>query len=568
MPCGEHNCEKRCHSGLCGKCMAECESRCYCGKSSKLIACSERRKKWSEVEEGEGSGITKWIGSFSCKDVCDKTLDCGIHKCQLLCHSRAFGDHPCPLQPKVNETCYCGAELVSVLLGHSRSSCEEPIPSCNGPCNKTLACGHACRSKCHSGECPPCLRISATKCGCENQLFDVPCTFVQTGAHAKCRRRCAALMDCRRHRCSEVCCPYEKKALERERVRKKKFRGKTTIENDEIIETIHQCTLVCNKPLNCGIHSCQMTCHNGPCIPCLESSMDDWHCSCGRTILRAPIRCGSMKPRCKYQCPRLPVCGHPRVEHECHDHTVECPKCPYLVEKLCVCGKETVKGVQCHRLDSSVSCGKACTEPLKCGHKCSKVCHPAGECETQCKSPCGRLLPCDHPHKAVCHSDSDCNSSDCKELVTVECACGNHSRPERCKGKAEKEILKCDESCAIKERNRRLAEALQIDLEKRGEGEHKYNDNLLDLYQTDPSWSDEIEQAFIQFGSEIDKKELRFPAMNSQRRMFVHLLAEEFQLPTYSLDSEPNRSVVVMRSSAYSIPAARLRKYYRPIRWD
>lgn len=568
MPCGEHTCLRKCHSGLCGKCTIECECKCYCGKAIKSIACSERRNKWSEVEDEEGkqSGASRWIGSFSCGEVCNKYLDCGVHNCKLSCHSRCDYEHVCPLKPKENETCYCGKQLVSTILGHNRSSCEEPIPSCDSVCEKNLACGHKCTAKCHFGDCPPCRRICSTKCGCESQVFDVPCAFIQSGSTAKCRRRCTALMDCRRHRCSEVCCSFEKRALERERIRKKKFRGKITTDSDEVIETIHQCTMVCNRQLNCGEHFCQMTCHNGPCIPCLESSMDDWYCTCGRTVLRAPIRCGSMKPRCKYQCTILPPCGHPRVEHECHDPSVSCPKCPYLVEKLCVCGKETVKGVQCYRPDSSVSCGKSCTKPLLCGHKCSKVCHQEGKCETHCKSSCGRLLPCDHPHKVLCHSDTVCNPLDCKELVTIKCVCGNLSKTDKCTGKAENEVLKCNESCAIKERNRKLAEALQIDLGK--QEDHSYNDNLLDLYQMDPNWGDDIEQMLLEFVSETDKKELKFPPMNSQRRMYIHLLAEEFHLPTYSLDSEPKRNVVVMKDASCKIPAARLRKYFRNIKWD
>lgn len=62
--------------------------------------------------------------------------------------------------------------------------------------------------------------------------------------------------------------------------------------------------------------------------------------------------------------------------------------------------------------------------------------------------------------------------TDSKELVTLKCECENHSRAEICKGTREREILKCDQNCAIKERNRKLAEALQIDLEKRSQTEH------------------------------------------------------------------------------------------------
>ena len=404
-------------------------------------------------------------------------------------------------------------------------------------------------------------------------------------------KRCTAMMNCRRHRCTETCCEYESIALERERLRKKKLRNNTS-SNDEDIELRHQCDYVCNKMLNCGKHKCARMCHAGPCLPCMESSPDDWHCPCGRTVLQAPIRCGSMLPTCTHPCLIEPGCGHPRVEHECHDaNVVECPKCPYTVSKTCICGKNVVKGVQCYR--ETVSCGTICNEELECRHRCGIACHEPGKCKPvdKCKTLCGRVLPCGHKHSNTCHyPEKDCTKAKdlgvCQEVVLVNCSCGNLARRIQChrittssNSEFEKQDdgsykLKCDESCAILERNNRLAAALEIDPSQRRDLNHDYNDDLLDLYHTEPSWGDSIENQIIDYvksSQMIGSKKtiLKFAPMNKMKRMFIHLLAEEFGLTSQSQDSEPNRNVVILDGDKATTPNARLRKYYAPnvIKW-
>ncbi|ANB14156.1 Fap1p [Sugiyamaella lignohabitans] len=586
LPCGEHRCRQVCHNGLCGKCPELVNAKCYCGNTDESIPCSDKRASWSEVKLVDGE-IKRWMGYFSCSKICDEVYDCGVHRCSKKCHTRDKDDHLCPMSPRTDEMCPCGKTLVVDLLnGRPRSSCEEPKPKCSKICQKSLSCGHQCSAECHDGECPPCRKFQSVKCACTSQAFDVPCSFVTAGNVARCRKKCTALKDCRRHRCNVICCEHEKAALERERQRKRQFRsrpGAGSTDNSPI-EQVHRCDEVCNLLLNCAKHRCVMTCHNGPCHPCLESSLDDYVCPCGRTLVRAPIRCGSMIPKCKYQCTRDPECGHPRVEHECHSSEQQCPKCPYLVERLCVCEKSVIKGVQCHR--QTASCGKACGNPLPgCGHPCTKVCHSQGQCLTKCTSACGKLLPCGHIHKASCHfqRESACNKSDCMEVVIDKCTCGNLTRQRKCTGQSLEEItanpspsigpIKCDESCAIVERNKKMAEALGLDYQAKlaSSAQHKYNDDLLDLYYVDPDWSDTIEANLTEFlAMQPPTKELRLPPMNPQRRMFVHLLCEEFQLQSHSIDSGQNRSVVVLRTHNAITPAAPLRKYYHPnsIRWD
>ncbi|CAN6607074.1 FKBP12-associated protein 1 [Trichomonascus vanleenenianus] len=569
LPCGEHRCQRKCHDGLCGKCPELVRAQCYCGKDTREIPCYEKFGLMSELDNGD-----KWIGYFSCGQVCGEQFECGHHTCKSKCHSRKTNDRQCPFTPVENEKCPCGKTRVNeVLGGRERASCTEPLPTCKKQCGKSSKCGHPCLALCHTGPCPPCREVLPFSCACGSMKCDVPCAYAKSGSKFKCKKRCTAMMDCRRHRCSEICCGYEQTALDREKLRKKKLRSNISLgSEDAVTEPVHQCQETCNKLLNCEKHRCRETCHSGPCRPCLESSMEDYHCPCGRTTLQAPIRCGSMLPKCKHPCTRVPACGHPPVIHECHDDTVECPKCPQLVTKQCVCGKEMVKGVQCHR--EWASCGKICGKTLSCGHICQKVCHKEGDCEKppKCRAICQKPLLCGHPHRAMCHPGKECGDvfPPCEEMVTVKCPCGHQQNVKRCNNKAETEVLVCNESCAIAERNRKLAEALDIDVAKRADeqAQHEYNDDLLDLYHVDPAFGDSVEQQLIDFVKGYAKsadqafKVLNFPPMKSRQRMLIHLLAEEFNLPSVSQDAPPNRNVVVMHPARGTIPKARLRKYY------
>jgi len=150
---------------------------------------------------------------------------------------------------------------------------------------------------------------------------------------------------------------------------------------DEYEDENHQCELVCGKTLRCGNHACQMPCHKGPCLPCLEASFEELSCHCGRTKVYPPIACGMKIPVCPYSCSREPACGHITFSsHPCHADSEPCPPCPFLVTKSCMCGKTEVKNVPCHK--TNVSCGQVCDQQLPCGgHRCKRTCH-SGDCLT------------------------------------------------------------------------------------------------------------------------------------------------------------------------------------------
>lgn len=612
LPCGVHRCQRKCHNGLCGDCDITIHATCYCGQTEADIVCSEAEPRKSEkyitvssTEENEEKELTEhsWIGSFVCDKIETGKYDCGIHEYSLNCSKRTLDTYKCPKTPKDAETCPCGKSQVIDILGHPRSSCKEEIPTCGKVCDKKLKCGHNCLYPCHEGECPTCFQISKMNCRCGHNKFLVPCQMWSIGEKPVCARRCTGLLACRRHRCTKICCDFEKKAIKYE---KNATWGKGYSVYDEDIEREfkqkHECTQPCNVLLNCGIHRCQKDCHVTPCGPCLESSSEDWVCPCGKTILRAPIRCGTILPTCTYLCTRSYPCGHTPPKHPCHSDDKPCDRCLKLVTKPCACGKVAeVANVPCYMEHGN--CGQLCGKELPCGHKCSKICHEPGKCETKCFRSCKKELPCGHIHvNAKCHYPKSCAAVNarCVSEFILGCKCGTISKTVKCTGKAEERnrelLIPCEEACLDEQRRQQLAEAFGVPLgtnnsnlmgnnsnggTKTPMGSYgnysnhgifnvddvEYSDDLIDLYLSNPGWSAQIERQLKEFIQESvaqaaaasssssstsssgplisSEKVLRFPPMPSLQRMFIHLLAEAYKLRSQSYDREPQRSVSV-----------------------
>lgn len=404
LSCGEHFCSKPCHTGLCGECDVDVKAKCYCGQTEKLMPCFKRqepRLSYSEVEHCWFEGV------FTCDQLCQRSFDCGIHKCSKACHSQEEESVHCPDSADSVTHCPCNKTPLEELLDEPRSSCEDPIPHCEKSCHKKLSCGHLCASKCHTGDCGFC-----------NSTMDIACVCGRTSSKSVCHqghiqrpvclRLCQANLNCGRHKCRKHCCSGEKKALVRQAARRKhKTPGETIL-----IEAEHICIKLCGRKLHCGDHECQQTCHRGPCASCPEAIFTEISCDCGRTVLQPPQPCGTGPPECRFDCQRQPNCGHPVVEHSCHSGDLSCPKCPFLIEKWCACGKEKLQSQPCHLREAR--CGKVCGKKLKCGlHYCKNICHRAGECEDatstgkRCEQLCGkRKLLCEHPCGNVCHGQT------------------------------------------------------------------------------------------------------------------------------------------------------------------
>ncbi|SPN97004.1 uncharacterized protein DNG_00520 [Cephalotrichum gorgonifer] len=91
LSCGEHQCSRPCHTGLCGACVLPVNARCYCGKSVKEMPCEDRGDKQESFNHGQAvetsladaaESVGSWfIGSFQ---YCNETKPCA-EKITLTC---------------------------------------------------------------------------------------------------------------------------------------------------------------------------------------------------------------------------------------------------------------------------------------------------------------------------------------------------------------------------------------------------------------------------------------------------------------------------------------------------
>ncbi|CAG8553288.1 5668_t:CDS:2 [Rhizophagus irregularis] len=559
LSCGKHYCEKECHDGACPRCNINEMQKCYCGKTERKAECGDGIPIRCCEEFNNESNV--WTGLFSCNNSCDRLLECGHHSCKKECHPVTGEPEPCPLDPSRVKTCPCGAESIVTLLGHERLSCTEEIPLCDNICKKLLPCGHECQESCHHDDCKPCTLSIRVKCRCGSTEYERICSEVvgKTGEPPTCDKICTGNRNCGRHQCNTRCCPSANKT--------KPSKKRVTQQDDD--DENHRCTLICGKKLQCGRHYCQLLCHRSYCMRCLEASFEELTCHCGRTKIFPPIQCGEKVPPCTFDCIRSRNCGHPGIKHPCHNDDEPCPPCPYLVDKKCTCGKSTVKNVPCHQ--TNVSCGQVCDLPVSCGgHRCKRTCH-LGDClantSNQCTQICGKpRKPCDHPCAVQCHAPAKCpEDTPCQTKITINCACGHLSQNVTCGATMENALkmgdrrLQCNDFCALAERNRKLANALEITDRV---AIPEYEEDLFKYFAVHKDWAKNIETTLEEFIMKSQKPTLNFPPMKPPHRKFVHILCAHYRLSSESIDVEPKRSIVVKKKADTIIPPILLSQAY------
>ncbi|KAF2076372.1 hypothetical protein CYY_002329 [Polysphondylium violaceum] len=484
LTCGNHVCAATCHNGACSPCAITETQKCYCGKSITKKPCGS-----GSVDESQGDPRY-----FSCDDVCNRTLDCGNHKCTKPCHKGPC--NPCELVPE--KVLYCSCNQTKLKdLNVERTSCLDPIPICKKTCSKQLSCKqHSCPDKCHTGPCATCKVKVRAMCRCRKTVENRQCGVIQqnllnsnSSAAFTCGHVCKTLRSCKRHECGIKCC--------------------SSASNPDDPAGNHVCTLVCNKPLKCGIHKCTQLCHQGKCYNCYVNSYSELSCTCGKTVILPPVPCGTKPPVCPHPCSIQRECGHSDKEisqHTCH--TGPCPPCVFMVERMCSGGHELRKNVKC--CVNEVSCGRVCGKMLSClSHTCPRICH-SGPCITStpttsapianknhkhskecnhddddedsehehdeedeldnligslsCGLLCGIPLDsCEHNCQSACHPGEPCPIVPCKQKVKIYCQCKRRSVETLCTGKEEIRQLECDETCEKEERERVLKDAFYSD---------------------------------------------------------------------------------------------------------
>ncbi|KAL7981781.1 hypothetical protein Chor_000838, partial [Crotalus horridus] len=239
LPCGQHNCGNPCHPGDCQPCPRVSKQSCVCGKQIAERQCASP--------------------FWQCDVICGRTLSCGYHVCEQICHGGSCGE--CPRSGK--RSCPCGKSKFSL-------PCTEDVPTCGDSCDKDLECGiHRCSQRCHRGACEICRQEVEKQCRCGKHMKQMPCHKPYL-----CDTKCTKIRDCQKHQCKRKCCPGN----------------------------CPPCDQVCGRMLGCRNHKCPSVCHRGSCYPCPETV--DVKCNCGKTVTKVP--CGRERttkaPRCKEFC--------------------------------------------------------------------------------------------------------------------------------------------------------------------------------------------------------------------------------------------------------------------------
>jgi len=81
-----------------------------------------------------------------------------------------------------------------------------------------------------------------------------------------------------------------------------------------------------------------------------------------------------------------------------------------------------------------------------------------------------------------------------------------------------------------------------------------YSDTTLKFFREDPTWAQTQEREFRVFASAPEEKRLRFKPMPSNKRAFLHSLAEDFGFDSESEDPEPHRHVCIFKTPRFVSP--------------
>ncbi|KAI9796151.1 MAG: FKBP12-associated protein [Piccolia ochrophora] len=157
----------------------------------------------------------------------------------------------------------------------------------------------------------------------------------------------------------------------------------------------------------------------------------------------------------------------------------------------------------------------------------------------------------------MCHAPYSCPERNaCSHKILITCECQHLKQELRCNatksnaGNASKS-LKCSDECARLERNHRLALALDIDPATHTDDHIPYSKETLSLYAAHRAFAHPHERTFRVFAADDTEKRIRFKPMPASHRAFIRSLATDFGLDSESLDPEPNRHVLVLKTPRF-----------------
>ncbi|ELU44260.1 shuttle craft protein [Rhizoctonia solani AG-1 IA] len=290
--CG-HACTKVCHTGSCPPCTLPISVKCRCGETTSQVPCNE-------LAGGQ---------QILCQKTCKALRGCGRHVCNRVC---------CPLAGTAGKS--KGKRKVDHgATGDTADDDPEGWHTCDLICNKKLSCGnHNCMLPDHRGPCPRCLQSSFEEliCPCNRTIIEPP---VPCGTRMNCTYPCIEPPPpCGHPRTPHTChaaeegsscppCPHL--------TNRQCDCGKSLVRNVRCSQERTSCGAPCGKPLDCGYHSCDRTCHIGDCGSCAQV-------------------CGKPRKKCGHPCP-VP-CHAPST---CP--SIDAVPCPEVITVTCGCGRIT-----------------------------------------------------------------------------------------------------------------------------------------------------------------------------------------------------------------------------------
>ncbi|MCJ1286883.1 FKBP12-associated protein [Xylographa opegraphella] len=140
--------------------------------------------------------------------------------------------------------------------------------------------------------------------------------------------------------------------------------------------------------------------------------------------------------------------------------------------------------------------------------------------------------------------------------MLITCDCQHLKQEAKCNASKSnegnsKKALKCDDECIRLERNRRLALALNIDPEAHKNDHIPYSAATLQMFSEATKWAQTQEREFRVFAADDTEKRLRFKPMPPHHRAFLHSLAEDFGFDSESIDPEPHRHILVLKTPRF-----------------
>uniref|UniRef100_A0A7S3DER7 R3H domain-containing protein n=1 Tax=Palpitomonas bilix TaxID=652834 RepID=A0A7S3DER7_9EUKA len=285
-----------------------------CGKRLKPVAGAGTTTTSGQSGEGGGDGVESTHAEVSPADT-RLRLQCP-HHCSLLCHPG-----PCPGCNRLHPDpvrCHCGRNSCMRRCGELNTPFE-----CGEVCGKMLRCGkHKCEQSCHAGPCPPCTRQEPQKCFCGSTAAMKPCgdgLEEEKKWEERRREQLAKTVD------DIMLDQFVRLSLNHSGREAEGEEGKGV--SKARIPSRFSCGRVCDKPLPCGLHTCESVCHRGPCLPCpLDPTFSKRgrRCGCGKVCAVEDVgvtrsACTDELKSCGGVCGRLYLCRAHSCDRTCHD---------------------------------------------------------------------------------------------------------------------------------------------------------------------------------------------------------------------------------------------------------